>query len=669
MIAGVLEIQMLAQLGRISDDMGKAKKIVSDAVGDIQGILGTIGVGLSLGGFVALVRSAAESGDAAAKMGDRFGVATETIIAMEHAVKIAGGSSEGLAMSMRTLARTSIEAAQGNTQLWMGFQRLGISAQEFIKLPMDQQLSTVIDRLHSMANASERNVLAQQLMGRQAGEMAGLIAEGSQAFIKAKEDTEAWGLAINRVDAAKLEIMNDELKRVQDSTKGVATQIALALSPVVAALAKQFADTKAEARGYRDEIATGSDYIAEAIGYTANVLRGLQYSWMVLKSTVGLVTGGILEAIGQIVIALADNPMTRWAATLPGAMGEAAREVTINAKAIGENFVSLAHGFYNTADAVIDELNALIAEGLPHDKVVKWIADAKDQMDKASAEMAAHRQSTGGGTPGIIPFDQYTAALAQQLGAVIDHNKTALQLAEEKAMKEQAILDESAEKGLITQEYWEGQTVLLAARTAQEKQKLMFQEWETNRQKNQAVTNMEMNTWRLGAEFLQVFAGKSKAAAIAVIAINKALAIAQTIQATSVAVMRAFADLGPIAGAPVAAEMRALGAIQVALIAATGIGQALQVGSGGASPGSPSNPVSTVPGIGSTPGPIQSSPVNSPVEIHVTIENNAPIVGVDGARQLVNDIVIPALQDAIGRDDVVIIAPNSRQAAELRPAT
>lgn len=83
---------------------------------------------------------------------------------------------------------------------------------------------------------------------------------------------------------------------------------------------------------------------------------------------------------------------------------------------------------------------------------------------------------------------------------------------------------------------------------------------------------------------LGVFANKSKAAAIAAVALNKGLAIAQAIQNTAVAATRALAELGPIAGPPMAASIKAWGAIQVGLIAATGIAQAAGAGGGGSAP-------------------------------------------------------------------------------------
>lgn len=81
-------------------------------------------------------------------------------------------------------------------------------------------------------------------------------------------------------------------------------------------------------------------------------------------------------------------------------------------------------------------------------------------------------------------------------------------------------------------------------------------------------------------ELLNVFGSESKGAAIAALAIQKGLAIAQIVVSTASAQMRAFAELGPIAGAGMAAKIGVLGKIQAGLVAATGIAQAATIGRG-----------------------------------------------------------------------------------------
>ena len=101
----------------------------------------------------------------------------------------------------------------------------------------------------------------------------------------------------------------------------------------------------------------------------------------------------------------------------------------------------------------------------------------------------------------------------------------------------------------------------------------------------QALRDQGRETWSALGGFLQQFAGKSKAAAVAAIAIQKGLSIAQIIANTAAAQMRALAELGPIAGPPVAAKMGMYGKLQAGLVAATGLSQAMGGGGGGGSGG------------------------------------------------------------------------------------
>lgn len=77
---------------------------------------------------------------------------------------------------------------------------------------------------------------------------------------------------------------------------------------------------------------------------------------------------------------------------------------------------------------------------------------------------------------------------------------------------------------------------------------------------------------------LQVLGAHSKAAAIAGIALQKGLAIAQTIISGAAAEIRALAELGPIAGTAMALKIKAWTAANAAIIAATGLAQAASLG-------------------------------------------------------------------------------------------
>jgi hypothetical protein len=105
------------------------------------------------------------------------------------------------------------------------------------------------------------------------------------------------------------------------------------------------------------------------------------------------------------------------------------------------------------------------------------------------------------------------------------------------------------------------------------------------RQKHDAERSMEIMTFQLAVGLLSKFAGESKAAALAIIIIEKGLAIAQIKINTLVAAMRARAELGPIAGEAAAARITALGALSIGLVAATGLVEAASLGGAGSGGG------------------------------------------------------------------------------------
>lgn len=114
-------------------------------------------------------------------------------------------------------------------------------------------------------------------------------------------------------------------------------------------------------------------------------------------------------------------------------------------------------------------------------------------------------------------------------------------------------------------------------------------------------------------DLLSVFGNESKGAAIAALAIQKGLAVAQIVVSTAAAQMRAFAELGPIAGAAMAAKIGVLGKIQAGLVIATGIAQAANIGRG------------TVGGVGSARGSATvSTQASAPAPQTVMIDSIDP---------------------------------------------
>mgnify|MGYP001267713536 CR=1 FL=1 len=121
---------------------------------------------------------------------------------------------------------------------------------------------------------------------------------------------------------------------------------------------------------------------------------------------------------------------------------------------------------------------------------------------------------------------------------------------------------------------------------------------------HQFKMNAQLSAAQQGIALLNVFAGQSKAAALAAMVLQKGLAIGQTFISGKAAEIRALAELGPIAGPPMALKIAAWTKLNMGLIAATGIAQAAVSGGGGGNSGggTPDSPIVTQPLGGDSAG-------------------------------------------------------------------
>lgn len=95
MVVGQLEIQLLANMARLQSDMEKAQRTVGNVVGKINGILGAIGVGISVDFLLDLARKSNEYQKSLSALSTQLGNAT-------HQVKEFDAASRSLAVQFGT---------------------------------------------------------------------------------------------------------------------------------------------------------------------------------------------------------------------------------------------------------------------------------------------------------------------------------------------------------------------------------------------------------------------------------------------------------------------------------------------------------------------------------------------------------------------------------------
>src|SRR5471030_2983984 len=105
MIAGTLEIQMLANMAQLTADMGKAKGIVGDAVRGIEQLLGAIGVGFSAEMLLSKIDSVIEGMDKLKNASEKTGSSIEELSKLQFFAGVSGSSIDGVTTALAKLSK------------------------------------------------------------------------------------------------------------------------------------------------------------------------------------------------------------------------------------------------------------------------------------------------------------------------------------------------------------------------------------------------------------------------------------------------------------------------------------------------------------------------------------------------------------------------------------
>lgn len=284
---------------------GPFSKGLNSAIGDVtrfgvglkNAILGPLGAITSLlagGGIAAGIKIAADRIDGLAKSADRLGIATESLAGLRLAADEAGASTEALEGGMIKLQRAVVEAANGNKTAAKSFEDLGLSVSALSQMSADEQFKAVADAISQLDNAGQRTAATLEIFGKSGSDLAGTLAMGSKGLEQATKDAEALGLAVSRIDAAKVEEANDAFGRIGKVGQGVFNSLTVALAPFVTAMTRMFTDWATGMGGIQQVGKKVVDFLVDAAGFVGDTWRELNLIFsagqlIFSKLTLGLV--------------------------------------------------------------------------------------------------------------------------------------------------------------------------------------------------------------------------------------------------------------------------------------------------------------------------------------------------------------------------------------------
>lgn len=439
--AGTLEIQLLANVARLQEDMDASKKAVGSAMAHIEntvakarGALVGLAAGLTVGAFAGMIRGSIDAADEMSKLGQKAGVATEDVAGLQLAFRQAG-AGQALEQSMAKLSK-SIESGS------KGFDAMGIATRG-----ADGQLKStrsvlgeVADKFAGYADGAAKSALAQEIFGKSGAELIPLLNAGGAALDEYDAMALKLGLTLSDETVKQAEKFNDTVDLMGQASQGVSRQIAAQLLPTLSGLAEQFFSSMTEG----DKLKRTADFLASGLKGLYVVALGT----VEVFSTVGTVLGGVgaavvaalsgdFSAASTILGAMRSDLGDNWQATLQDmqkawtATGSSSFEAMATTQKALQKAAPGVSGFGDKAKAAASEADKLI---------------------KAGAELAAGLIAQEGGLAADFAKKWDSLGVAYQAGAVsLEHllQAQAKLLDQQPAMK--ALADAKAKDADATQ--------------------------------------------------------------------------------------------------------------------------------------------------------------------------------------------------------------------------
>lgn len=189
---------------KIKTAFGNAGKIAGLAIGAVA--TGTVALTSAL---ISGTGKVAEYGDNIDKMSQKMGLSAQSYQEWDAILQHSGASIDSMQRGMTTLSK----AVEDNSD---AFSKLGISQKELANMNQEEIFARTIEGLQNMEAGTERNVLAQELLGGSAKELGALLNTTA-------EDTEAMRQRVHELNG----VMSDESVKAaaayQDSLQDMQT--------------------------------------------------------------------------------------------------------------------------------------------------------------------------------------------------------------------------------------------------------------------------------------------------------------------------------------------------------------------------------------------------------------------------------------------------------------
>lgn len=226
----------------------------------------------------------------------RVGMSTEAYQKWAYAMQLAGGDASMLQIVMRELTTFTNELSAGQGDALLTLQKLGIGYEDFMALPVDQQLQAIIEGLQGMESQTDKTTIAQEIFGNRAYQQLMPILNQEKGYVDDLfASMEDLGLVIGDDVVKAGAALGDKLDQLKLTFKTVGASIMSDLFPQIELVVEGLTGM---ATGAED---AGDKFVEGIVGIVDKLVSALPKLIDIAGDLLVNVLDGILSALPSLI--------------------------------------------------------------------------------------------------------------------------------------------------------------------------------------------------------------------------------------------------------------------------------------------------------------------------------------------------------------------------------
>jgi TP901 family phage tail tape measure protein len=228
----------------------------------LSGTLAGISSALTIGGFVAFVKSAADAQEEINKLSQKLGIGVGELSAYKYALNQADVPLEAFGKGVKSLSQKLVEAGDSTSKAGRLMNTLGVD----IGKGATPAIEKIADAFAKLPDGTTKATLAVELFGKSGMDMIPFLNQGSAGIRLMKEEAARLGLVMNEETTKAAEEFNDNLKVIHATSQRLGITLMNDLAPALVRITGAMKEAVAEGGILKGIWVAMGGVMAEAFG-------------------------------------------------------------------------------------------------------------------------------------------------------------------------------------------------------------------------------------------------------------------------------------------------------------------------------------------------------------------------------------------------------------------